>query len=61
VSAGDTIAGVLDPIEDRLVPLIARMDGLLYARHSTRFATAGMLVARIAGNGAPRRGDLPVP
>ncbi|MDR5754047.1 MULTISPECIES: M14 family metallopeptidase [unclassified Caballeronia] len=61
VRAGDTIADVLDPLEDRLVPLVARTDGLLYARHSTRFATAGMLVARIAGNGAPRQGDLLVP
>jgi predicted deacylase len=61
VRAGDTIAEVLDPLEDRLVPLVARTDGLLYARHSTRFATAGMLVARIAGNGAPRQGALLVP
>jgi predicted deacylase len=61
VRAGETIAEVLDPLEDRLVPLVARIDGILYARHWTRFATAGMLVARIAGEGAVRTGELLVP
>jgi uncharacterized protein len=61
VRAGETVAEVLDPLADRLVPLIAETDGLLYARHWTRFATAGMLVARIAGEGAGRSGDLLVP
>jgi uncharacterized protein len=61
VRAGDTIAEVLDPLADRLVPLVARTGGLLYARHWTRFATAGMLVARIAGEDAARSGDLLVP
>ncbi|KIG06752.1 succinylglutamate desuccinylase/aspartoacylase family protein [Caballeronia concitans] len=61
VRAGDTVAEILDPLDDRLVPLIAQTDGVLYARHWTRFATAGMLVARIAGEGAARHGDLLVP
>jgi uncharacterized protein len=61
VRAGEVIAEILDPFEDRLTPLIAGTDGLLYARHWTRFATAGMLVARIAGEGAARSGDLLVP
>ena len=61
VRAGETIAQVLDPFDDRLVPLIAQTDGVLYARHWTRFATAGMLVARISGEGAARKGDLLVP
>jgi uncharacterized protein len=61
VRAGETIADVLDPLDDRLVPLVARTDGVLYARHWTRFATAGMLVARIAGRDAARTGDLLVP
>ncbi|MDR5838816.1 M14 family metallopeptidase [Caballeronia sp. LZ034LL] len=61
VRAGETIAEVLDPLEDRLVPLVAGTDGVLYARHWTRFATAGMLVARIAGEHAARTGDLLVP
>lgn len=55
VCAGDTIADVLDPLGDRLTPLVAQGDGVLYARHWTRFATAGMLVARIAGRDAARR------
>jgi uncharacterized protein len=61
VRAGDVIADILDPFTDRLTPLIARTEGLLYARHWTRFATAGMLVARIAGEGAERSGELLVP
>ncbi|WP_250473760.1 succinylglutamate desuccinylase/aspartoacylase family protein [Caballeronia sp. GAFFF1] len=58
VRAGETIADILDPLEDRLVPLVAQTDGVLYARHWTRFATTGMLVARIAGNGPARHGEL---
>ncbi|EKS66489.1 MULTISPECIES: succinylglutamate desuccinylase/aspartoacylase family protein [Caballeronia] len=61
IRAGDVIADVLDPLDDRLVPLVAQTEGLLYARHWTRFATAGMLVARIAGADAARQGDLLVP
>ncbi|MDR5739401.1 MULTISPECIES: succinylglutamate desuccinylase/aspartoacylase family protein [unclassified Caballeronia] len=61
VRAGDVVAEILDPLDDRLVPLVAQTDGVLYARHWTRFATAGMLVARIAGEGAAREGDLLVP
>ncbi|SPB13371.1 succinylglutamate desuccinylase/aspartoacylase [Caballeronia novacaledonica] len=61
VRAGDVIADVLDPLDDRLVPLVAETEGVLYARHWTRFATAGMLVARIAGKDAAREGDLLVP
>jgi uncharacterized protein len=61
VVAGDVIAEVLDPLDDRLTPLVCKVDGLLYARHWMRFATAGMLVARIAGHDAARGGDLLVP
>ncbi|WP_321793936.1 succinylglutamate desuccinylase/aspartoacylase family protein [Caballeronia sp. J97] len=61
VCPGDIIADVLDPLDDRLVPLVAQTEGLLYARHWTRFATAGMLVARIAGKDAARQGELLVP
>ena len=59
--AGQEVSGAVLPFDDRLVPLIAQTDGVLYARHWTRFATAGMLVARIAGEGAARKGDLLVP
>ncbi|WP_250526760.1 M14 family metallopeptidase [Caballeronia sp. GAWG2-1] len=61
VRAGDVVAEVLDPLHDELVPLIAQSGGVLYARHWTRFATAGMLVARIAGAEVRREGDLLVP
>ncbi|VXC76019.1 Succinylglutamate desuccinylase [Burkholderia sp. 8Y] len=58
VRGGATIADILDPLEDRLIPLVAQTEGVLYARHWTRFATAGMLVARIAGHGPARHGQL---
>lgn len=61
IEAGETVADLLDPASDALTPLIAKTSGVLYARHWSRFATAGMLVARIAGAAALRDGDLLVP
>ena len=61
VNAGEIVADILDPLTDRLTPLVAEHGGLLYARHWVRFATAGMLVTRLAGKDAIRDGDLLVP
>lgn len=61
VDAGEVVADILDPLTDRLTPLVAQHGGLLYARHWVRFATAGMLVVRLAGKEAIRDGDLLVP
>lgn len=61
INPGEVVADILDPIDDRLTPLVAEFGGRLYARHWVRFATAGMLVSRLAGNGASRSGDLLVP
>lgn len=61
VNAGEVVADILDPLTDRLTPLVAEHGGLLYARHWVRFATAGMLVTRLAGKDAIRNGDLLVP
>lgn len=61
IEAGEVVADILDPLTDRLTPLVAEFGGLLYARHWVRFATAGMLVTRLAGKEVIRRGDLLVP
>lgn len=61
VQRGEVIAEILDPLSDRLMPLTAGIDGVLYARHWLRFATYGMLVARIVGAKPIRSGDLLVP
>ncbi|SFN32774.1 hypothetical protein SAMN05216516_105196 [Izhakiella capsodis] len=58
IMAGDTVAEILDPLTDRLTPMVAQYGGLLYARHWMRFATSGMLVSRLAGKNAGRSGNL---
>ncbi|CAB3768869.1 succinylglutamate desuccinylase/aspartoacylase family protein [Paraburkholderia solisilvae] len=58
VDAGKEIADVVDPLTDRVVTLTCSVAGVLYARHVTRFATAGMEVARVAGSKAFRTGSL---
>ncbi len=61
IRAGEVVAEILDPISDQLTPLITQQDGLLYARHWVRFATAGLLVVRLAGGDVTREGPLLVP
>lgn len=61
INAGEVVAEILDPISDQLTPLVCQHAGLLYARHWVRFATAGMLVVRLAGGEAKREGPLLVP
>ncbi|MDN3920176.1 succinylglutamate desuccinylase/aspartoacylase family protein [Roseateles violae] len=58
VAAGEVVAHVIDPISNALTELSAPVDGLLYARESVRFVTAGMKVARIAGTEPLRSGKL---
>ncbi|EXU75206.1 succinylglutamate desuccinylase/aspartoacylase family protein [Erwinia mallotivora] len=61
IKPGEVVAEILDPTTDRLTPLKAEHGGLLYARHWMRFATAGMLITRLAGSGTIREGNLLVP
>ncbi|MCX8956436.1 succinylglutamate desuccinylase/aspartoacylase family protein [Erwinia psidii] len=61
IKPGEVVAEILDPLTDRLTPLTAKHGGLLYARHWARFATAGMLITRLAGREAIREGNLLVP
>jgi uncharacterized protein len=58
VECGAAIADVIDPLADTVTTLHAGVSGVLYARHSARFATAGMEVARIAGEKPIRSGSL---
>jgi len=58
VRAGEVLAHVIDPVSNGVTELASPVDGLLYARDSLRFATAGMRVAKVAGKEALRSGKL---
>jgi predicted deacylase len=58
VEAGQLLAEVIDPISDAVTPIHALNPGLMYARSLRRMATAGMVVAHIAGVEAYRSGYL---
>ncbi|NVL44994.1 succinylglutamate desuccinylase, partial [Pseudomonas syringae pv. actinidiae] len=58
VEAGQLIAEVIDPISDAVTCIHALNAGLLYARSLRRMATAGMVIAHIAGTQAYRSGYL---
>jgi predicted deacylase len=58
IDADQDVADIVDPLTDTVVTLKSRTAGVLYARHVSRFATAGMEVARIAGTKAYRTGSL---
>ncbi|MDD1015787.1 succinylglutamate desuccinylase/aspartoacylase family protein [Pseudomonas rubra] len=58
LQAGELIAEVIDPLSDRVTPVRNTQAGLLYARSLRRMATAGMVIAHVAGNQAYRSGYL---
>lgn len=58
MAAGDLIAEVIDPISDSVTPIHCSTAGLLYARSMRRMATAGMVIAHVAGSEAYRSGYL---
>jgi len=58
LEAGQLIAEVIDPISDRVTPVHSSAAGLLYARSLRRMATAGMVIAHVAGREAYRSGYL---
>jgi predicted deacylase len=58
VEAGQLIAEVIDPISDAVTPIHAANAGLMYARSLRRMATAGMVIAHVAGTVALRSGYL---
>ncbi|MPQ84737.1 succinylglutamate desuccinylase/aspartoacylase family protein [Pseudomonas sp. MAFF 730085] len=58
LEAGQLIAEVIDPITDRVTPVLCKNAGLLYARSLRRMATAGMVISHVAGSEAYRSGYL---
>jgi len=58
LEAGQRVADIIDPISDRVTPVHNRQAGLLYARSLRRMATAGMVIAHLAGREAYRSGYL---
>jgi predicted deacylase len=58
VRRGEHIADLVDPLGGSVTRLESPADGVLYARESQRFATAGRRVAKIAGDEAVRSGRL---
>jgi predicted deacylase len=58
VQAGQLIAEVIDPISDAVTAIHSLNSGLLYARSLRRMATAGMVIAHVAGTQAYRSGYL---
>ena len=58
LEAGQTLAEIIDPITDRVTPVVCTRGGLLYVRSVRRMATAGMTIAHVAGAKAYRQGYL---
>ncbi|MCW3481334.1 M14 family metallopeptidase [Neisseriaceae bacterium JH1-16] len=50
VEAGDTVAELVDPLANRVVPVKSRIAGLLYARHLQRYAQPGLELCRVVGD-----------
>ncbi|MEX3635316.1 succinylglutamate desuccinylase/aspartoacylase family protein [Paraburkholderia sp. BR14320] len=58
VEPGEAIADIVDPLTGRVVTITNSVAGVLYARQRTRFATAGLEVACVAGAEPIRSGSL---
>jgi len=58
LEAGQLIAEIIDPLSDRVTAIRNSQPGLLYARSVRRMATAGMVIAHVAGEQVCRSGYL---
>ena len=58
VHAGQVLARVVDPLSHRSTPVTTSIDGVVYARHSLRWATADLELCRVAGPNPIRAGNL---
>ena len=58
LEAGQLIAEIIDPVNDLVTPVHCATAGLMYARSLRRMATAGMVIAHVAGTEAYRSGYL---
>ena len=57
-SVCDMFNRFIDPISDAVTPIHTANAGLMYARSLRRMATAGMVIAHVAGTEAYRSGYL---
>ncbi|WPO99028.1 M14 family metallopeptidase [Pseudomonas sp. HR96] len=58
LEAHQLIAEIIDPVTCQVTPVFNQFAGLLYARSLRRMATAGMVIAHVAGREAYRSGYL---
>ncbi|MEX1166410.1 MAG: succinylglutamate desuccinylase/aspartoacylase family protein [Hydrogenophaga sp.] len=58
VVEGQTLAHVIDPLTGRSTAVKASTDGVVYARHNLRWATANLELCRVAGRKPMRSGNL---
>ncbi len=58
VRAGQLLAEVIDPVSGQSSAVKSSIDGVVYARHNLRWATAGFELCRIAGREPIRSGNL---
>jgi hypothetical protein len=58
VAAGDVICDLVDAATGAITPLCCKSGGVLYARVSTRWASPGKRLAKIAGTSLARTGKL---
>lgn len=58
VAAGQPVAEVIDPLQDKVAVLSSAYGGMLYAHELHPYATAGMTVAKVASTQAFKSGKL---
>tara|TARA_B110000977_G_scaffold27904_1_gene35546 strand:+ start:3378 stop:4493 length:1116 start_codon:yes stop_codon:yes gene_type:complete len=58
LTVGDVVADIVCPATALVTPVLAEVDGVLYARHIVRWACSGMDIGKIAGATAFKTGPL---
>lgn len=58
LSPGDLVADVIDPLSDAVSQVCTQRGGVLYATSDRPYATAGLGIARVAGDTAFKNGKL---
>jgi predicted deacylase len=58
VTKGDAVVDIVDPISGDIVTVSAQSSGVLFARNSSRFASPGKRLGKIAGTELRRTGKL---
>ena len=58
LAAGDVVADLVDAATGAITPVHCKSAGVMYARTSTRWASAGKRLAKIAGTSLARTGKL---